>query len=79
MKRPLVMAALFALAGCGAANDLRPTSTQKPLATPYGARATPTPAELLTPSSQDRPERSDELLKKSDTRRGDAFDLPPHN
>jgi hypothetical protein len=79
MKHILVIAALVTLAGCGAANDLRPTSTQKALATPYGARATPTATQLLTPSSQDRPERSDELLKKADTRRGDEFDLPPHN
>jgi len=79
MKRLIVTAALLTLGGCGAANELRPTSTQKQLATPYGARATPTATQLLTPSSQDRPERSDELLKKSDTRRGDEFDLPPHN
>jgi hypothetical protein len=79
MKRLLSIATLLALGGCGAANELRPTSTQKALATPYGDRTTPTATQLLTPSSQDRPERSDELLKKSDARRGDEFDLPPHN
>jgi hypothetical protein len=79
MKHLIVLAVLVTLGGCGAANDLRPTSTQKPLVTPYGARTTPTATQMLTPSSQERPERSDELLKKSDTRRGDEFDLPPHN
>jgi hypothetical protein len=46
---------------------------------PYGATATPTPADLIKPSDQARPERSDEVLKNSQQRRGDDFDLPPPN
>jgi len=76
MKRLIVVAAL-ALAGCGAAKDLQPApGTSLPVA-PYGAKATPTPRELLTPTTQQRPQRSDELLRQSDERRSDDFDLPP--
>jgi len=78
MKR-LILASLLALGGCGSASELKPASNQHLPVAPYGARATPTATQLLTPTSQDRPERSDELLKKSETRRGDDFDLPPHN
>ncbi|RZF65590.1 hypothetical protein EWE75_04635 [Sphingomonas populi] len=78
MKR-LILAGVLALGGCGSASELKPASNQHLPVAPYSARATPTATQLLTPNSQARPERSDELLKKSDTRRGDEFDLPPHN
>ncbi|MDF0487062.1 hypothetical protein PX554_02875 [Sphingomonas sp. H39-1-10] len=78
MKR-LVLAGVLALGGCGSASDLKPASNQHLPVAPYSARATPTATQLLTPPTQARPERSDELLKKSETRRGDEFDLPPHN
>jgi hypothetical protein len=32
----------------------------------------------MTPEVQARPRRSDELLKQSEERRDDRFDLPPH-
>ena len=41
------------------------------------ARATPTPRDLLTPTTQQRPDRSTELLRRSQERRSDEFDLPP--
>ncbi|CAN5136094.1 hypothetical protein BH10PSE17_BH10PSE17_39370 [soil metagenome] len=78
MKR-LVVIGLLTLGGCGSAADLKPVAGQQLPVAPYGARATPTATQLLTTTSQARPERSDELLKKSETRRGDEFDLPPHN
>lgn len=80
MKGRIVMAALLLpalLAGCGSANGLKPPASAAAAAKPYGATRTPTPTELLTPSNQARTERSDELLKKSERRRGDDFDLPP--
>jgi hypothetical protein len=40
-------------------------------------RTQPTVEELIEPSSQARPKRSDELLKRSEERREDKFDLPP--
>jgi len=80
MKRLVCAGALLLwLAGCGAAKDLRPAPGDALPVAPYGARATPTPAQLLTPTSQQRPQRSDELLKSSQARRSDEFDLPPPN
>lgn len=78
-KRGLIVIAALALAGCGAANGLKPAAGKSLPIKPYGAPATPTPRQLLTPATQARPERSDELLQKSETRRGDEFDLPPPN
>ena len=78
-KAMLVIGAVLLLAGCGAASHLKPADGQSLPVAPYGAKATPTPTQLLTPTNQARPERSDELLKKSEERRGDDFDVPPPN
>ena len=78
MKRPIAIALLLALAGCGAAKQLQPAEGASLPVAPYGAKATPTPAQLLTPTTQQRPQRSDELLKNSEQRRSDEFDLPPN-
>jgi hypothetical protein len=76
MKRLLIIAPL-ALAGCGSAVGLKPPpGGQLPVA-PYGAAVQPTPPQLVTPTPQQRPKRSDELLKSSEERRDDEFDLPP--
>ncbi|HWK36628.1 LPS translocon maturation chaperone LptM [Sphingomonas sp.] len=80
MKRlasALVVATL--LAGCGARGDLKPPPGEMLPVKPYGAPATPTPADLLKPGAQARPDRSDELLKNSEERGQDPFDLPPPN
>jgi len=76
MKR-LVIAGALALGACGAAKDLQPAPGEPLPVAPYGARATPTPSQLVTPTTQQRPQRSDELLKSSQARRSDEFDLPP--
>jgi hypothetical protein len=75
MRRVLLLA--LALGGCGSAGQLKPGPGDALPVAPYGARATPTPRDLLTPTTQQRPERSDELLRRSDERRSDEFDLPP--
>ncbi len=80
MKRLIqtgALAATLALGGCGAADGLKPAEGKALPVAPYGAKATPTPAQLLTPTTQQRPERSDELLRSSVPRRSDEFDLPP--
>ncbi|MGY4394929.1 hypothetical protein ACVWZA_000090 [Sphingomonas sp. UYAg733] len=69
----------LALAGCGAAAGLKPAPGEKLPVAPYGAKATPTAKQLLQSNNQARPERSDDLLKSSDERRSDEFDLPPSN
>ncbi len=78
MKR-LPIAALLLLTGCGAAKELQPLPGKSLPVAPVGARATPTPLQLSTPSTQARPARSDELLTNSNERRVDEFDLPPPN
>jgi len=79
MTRLIPLAALaFALAGCGAAKELQPAKGAALPPPPYGATATPSANQLLTPTTQQRPQRSDELLRNSEQRRGDEFDLPPN-
>jgi len=73
----LLLGATFALAACGAQKPLQPRKGETMPIAPYGARVKPTAPQLLTPSNQARPERSDELLKSSEDRRNDDFDLPP--
>jgi hypothetical protein len=68
---------LLLLAGCGSAGQLKPAPGEALPVAPYGATATPTPRDLLTPTTQQRPQRSDELLRRSEERRSDEFDLPP--
>jgi hypothetical protein len=76
--RVVLLGAVLLLAGCGASKGLRPEKGESLPVAPYGARATPTPTDLLKPSNQAHPERSDELLKGSEDRRSDEFDLPPN-
>jgi hypothetical protein len=77
MKRVAPILALLLLGGCGSSVGLKPAPGEALPVAPYGARATPTPKELLQPTSQQRPQRSDELLRNSQERRSDDFDLPP--
>ncbi|PAX07922.1 hypothetical protein [Sphingomonas lenta] len=76
MKHRILLLAL-PLLGCGSAAELRPAPGDALPVAPYGANATPTPEQLLTPTTQQRPERSTELLRRSEERRSDEFDLPP--
>jgi predicted small lipoprotein YifL len=69
--------ALSALAGCGKYGPLEPRAgaAAPPLA--YGQKEAAETDSFLTPSIQTRPGRSDELLRRSEKRRDDPFDLPP--
>lgn len=74
----LSLAALaLGLSGCGAAKPLQPPKGESLPPAPYGATARPTAQQLLTPTTQERPVRSDELLTSSESRRVDEYDLPP--
>ncbi len=66
-----------ALAACGGKEELRPAAGDSLPPTPVGVATPPTPTELMKPEVQARPRRSDELLRKSEERRDDRFDLPP--
>ena len=76
-KRAALIASVFILAGCGKLADLKPAAGQQLPVKPMMARTTPTPAELLTPPAYAAPERVNELMKKSQPREVDKFDLPP--
>jgi hypothetical protein len=77
MKRVLIGAVLLALAACGGKKELTPAVGES-LPPKPAAEPTPlTPTQMMTPSIQARPQRSDELLKQSQERRDDRFDLPP--
>ena len=75
-SRALVFLALL-LAACGGREELRPAAGETLPQKPYAAQATPAPSELMTPETQARPRRSDELLRESEQRRDDRFELPP--
>ncbi|MES2337062.1 MAG: hypothetical protein V4537_03065 [Pseudomonadota bacterium] len=75
--RYLVPIALLALASCGSRGDLKPPEGASLPVKPYGATATPTATQLLTPSVQARPVRGDDL-RSNDERKRDDFDLPPN-
>jgi hypothetical protein len=77
ISRALLALALFALAGCGRVAELKPEAGKSLPVKPLLARATPTADELLTPPTNARPDRVDELMKRSEARKADPFDLPP--
>jgi hypothetical protein len=80
LARGLAVGALaIALASCGGRQPLKPIEGQKMPAVPVGAAAAPTAQQLMSPSTQARPERNVELLTQSQERKDDPFDLPPES
>jgi hypothetical protein len=73
----LPLAACLAAGACGQQAELKPAPGQALPVKPLLARVTPTAEDLLTPPPNARPERVDELIKRSEPRRPDRFDLPP--
>ena len=67
----------LALVSCGGRQPLKPVAGQELPAVPVGAATSPTAAQLMTPSTQARPQRKVELLTQSQERQADEFDLPP--
>jgi len=72
-----LIAAFAALTACGRVAPLEPAAGQSLPVKPAMAQKTPDAEELLTPPPHARPERIDELMKRSQPRRADRFDLPP--
>ena len=78
MRRGLYMSlSAMALAGCGRVADLKPAPGQSLPVRPLMARSTPTANDLLTLPPYAKPDRVDELMKRSTARKADPFDLPP--
>lgn len=65
------------LSACGRAGELRPPPGGALPIKPKLATVTPTPEQLLTPPTIARPVRVDEILRRSEPRQPDRFDLPP--
>lgn len=63
--------------GCGKVGDLEPRTGNSLPPQAYGQTITQTAKVLTSPSVQARPGRTDELLKRSDRREDDPFDVPP--
>ena len=78
MLRVILAASAFAaLSACGRLAPLEPAAGESLPVKPLMARSVPTSEELLTPPTYARPERVDELIKRSQPRESDPFDLPP--
>jgi hypothetical protein len=77
LMRIMVAMGIVLLAGCGRVADLKPATGQSLPVKPLMARATPTPSQLLAIPSYAKPSRVDELMKRSEPRPLDPFDLPP--
>lgn len=77
MARIAAIAALAMLSACGKMGELQPQSGSSGVAAAYGQEKPDNPSELLEPSVQARPGRSVELLRRSQRREEDEFDLPP--
>ncbi|HZC37640.1 MAG TPA: hypothetical protein VE221_03070 [Sphingomicrobium sp.] len=77
MKRIALLAAVAGLGSCGRVADLQPPPGHALPVKPAMARATPTVKDLLTPPTYARPDRVDELIRRSQPRAADPFDLPP--
>jgi len=76
--RALTLAAvLLALAACGRREALQPAAGEALPVPPATARVQPTVDELLTPTATERPARSEEVLRRSEERPDDRFNLPP--
>lgn len=75
--RILFAAGAVLLAGCGSKEPLQPPPGASLPPTPALAQTPLTSVELLTPPPIARPDRVDELLRRSEARTVDRFDLPP--
>lgn len=80
-KKTVILAALLvgslSLSACGKKVALQPGAGEALPVAPAGAETPPTADDLITPKPQTRPDRSDELLRRSEKRKDDPFDLPP--
>ena len=76
-RRAAVVFLIAALCGCGRMAPLTPAQGEPLPVKPLMAQTTPTAEDLLTPPTYADPQRVDELIKKSQPRSVDRFDLPP--
>jgi hypothetical protein len=75
--RIIVIALLCITAACGKVGNLEPRTAQSVPPKAYGQTEPQSAERLTTASVQARPGRSDELLRRSERRIDDPFDVPP--
>ena len=76
-RSALLLFAIPALAGCGLERPLEPPQGRSMPPAPRMAERAPTVDEMLAVPTTARPDRIDELLRRSEEREDDHFDLPP--
>jgi hypothetical protein len=80
MKLPrlvILTGAALAVSACGKVGDLEPHTGNTLPPKSYGQTSEQTAKLLTTPSVQARPGRTDELVKRSERREDDPFDIAP--
>ncbi len=77
LRRILILVGLMLIGGCGHVANLKPAAGKSLPVKPLMARATPTPEQLLAIPTYAKPDRIDELMKRSQPRPEDPFDLSP--
>ena len=73
----LLTSACLIASACGKMAQLQPAPGQSLPVKPLLAKTTPTAEQLLALPANARPQRVDELIKRSQPREPDRFDLPP--
>src|SRR5687767_5398460 len=73
----MLLACAVLFAGCGQVADLKPEPGEPMPVKPLMARTTPTPNDLLAIPTYAKPGRVDELMRRSEPRAQDPFNLPP--
>ena len=76
-QRIVALALVVLLGSCGRVADLTPAKGEALPVKPLMARTTPTPNDLLTRPTYAKPDRVDELVKRSQPRSDNPFNLPP--
>ncbi|HEY4070720.1 MAG TPA: hypothetical protein VGM04_04080 [Sphingomicrobium sp.] len=77
LMRVIALAGTVLTVACGRVVDLQPAPGHPLPVRPLMARTTPTPNQLLTIPTYAKPDRVDELVKRSEPRPQDPFNLPP--
>jgi hypothetical protein len=76
-KRIIAASAILLIAGCGRVAELQPAPGKSLPVKPLMAKTTPKAEDLLAVPTYARADRVDELMKRSEPRPQDPFDLPP--
>jgi hypothetical protein len=77
LAQPATLFFCTLLAACGNKVDLKPRAGAPPPMVAAGSTKAETPKQQTTPDAEANPARSDELLRRSEERPTDEFDLPP--